>query len=106
MVQDQKESEMDLTTPVTQVVQKQATIGDLLNDYMHGLGITQISEKWGIHIDKVAQVIKQADAEGKFIPPGIEAPIDKVTPTPSKVAQVDEGTPPPATMATTKNTKA
>ena len=95
---------MDLDSQLVEVVQKQATVGDLLSDYMQGLGITKIAEKWGVDVAKVSKIIKQADAEGKFIPPGVEVSIDKVTDTPPR--PIVEGVPPVSTVASTKNTKA
>lgn len=66
---------MDLGSPLSQVVQKQATIGDILEDYTKGLHASAIAEKYGLDAAKVQQVIFQANQEGKFIP-------DDVTPEP------------------------
>ncbi len=105
--------DLDRSQLVQDVVQKQATVGDLIDDYMHGMGITAIGEKWGVSAKKVGEVISRANDEGKFIPPDVEVPIDKVTPTPDRQPKpgtgetfLKEGEAPAPTMATTKNTKA
>lgn len=90
---------MDDNTPLN-VVQKQATVGELITDYIAGEGITAIAEKYGLAPEKVRDVIQQADREGKLIPPGAEVPIDKVSDTPEPLV---EGKNPEAEKATTEN---
>ena len=91
------------------IVQKQATVGELLNDHMHGIGITAIGEKYGIDPSRVGQIIRDADAAGRFIPTTAEVPVDKVTDTPERevpepaVEPVVEGENPEGEMATTQN---
>lgn len=94
---------MDENAPV-QVVQKQATVGELIKDYMNGKGITQIAEEYGVAPEKVRDVIQQADREGKFMPKGSTASVDKVSDTPEPLTEGEN--PPPgkgATFASTKN---
>lgn len=105
--------DLDTSQLVQDVVQKQATVGDLIDDYMKGLGISKIAEKWGVAVKKVAEVISRANDEGKFIPPDVEVPIDKVTPTPDRQPKpgtgetfLKEGEAPKPAMATTQNQKA
>lgn len=83
------------------IVQQQATVGQILDEYINGAGVTAIAEKYGIAPEKVGAVIQQADREGKFMPPNSEAEIDKVSDTP--VEPVVEGENPAPTVATTKN---
>lgn len=73
---------MEDTQVVNQVVQKQATVGDIVNDHINGVGGYEIAEKYGIDPMKIQQIIQDADAAGKFIPVGSPVPIDKVTDTP------------------------
>lgn len=84
------------------VVQQQATVGQIIDDYINGAGITAIAEKYGVAPEKVRDVVMQADREGKFIPEGASVPIDKVTDTPV-VEPIVEGETPKETKATTKN---
>lgn len=83
---------------VTDVVQKQATVGDIINDHINGVGGYAIAEKYGLDPKKVQEIVFAADAAGKFIPKGAEVPVDKVSDTPEpEVAPVEAvATPAPA----------
>lgn len=70
---------------VNQVVSRQATVGDIINDHMNGVGGYAIAEKYNLDPFKVQEIIAAADAAGKFIPPGAPVPVDKVTDTPEAV---------------------
>lgn len=78
---------MEDTQLVNDVVQKQATVGDIINDHINGLGGYEISDKYGIDPKKVQEIIFAADAAGKFIPKGSPVPVDKVTDTPAEVTE-------------------
>lgn len=85
------------------VVQKSATVGDIIERYIKGISPLAIAEEFGLDVNKVGQLIHDAEAAGKFIPEGIEASIDKVTDTPKRKVPkpLVEGENP--TMATTEN---
>lgn len=57
---------------VDPVVQKQATVGDIITDHITGLGGYQIAQKYGIDPEKVKKIVAQANEEGRFIPAGVE----------------------------------
>lgn len=73
---------MDNSQVVNQVVSRQATVGDIINDHIHGLGGYEIAEKYNLDPKKVQDIIFAADESGKLMPAGQPAPIDKVTDTP------------------------
>ncbi len=85
---------------VEQVVQVKATVGNIVNDYINGMGGYAIADKYGLDTDKVANILRDADAAGKFIPKGAPVPIDKVTDTPAPI--VEGNTPEPETVASSK----
>lgn len=103
---------------VNQVVSRQATVGDIINDHINGVGGYAIAEKYNLDPKKVQDIVFAADAAGKFIPAGASVPVDKVTDTPAAVVvappapevpapavdPLEEGdNPEPAQIMTTKN---
>lgn len=83
------------------VVQKKATVKDILDAHIQGMGGYEIAEKFGIDTEKVKDIIRVADEEGKFIPDGAAAPVDKVSDNPEPL---NEGVNPTPDVETT-NTK-
>lgn len=61
------------------IVQKQATVKDILDGHMAGMSGLEIANKYGIDSERVKEIIRQADEEGRFIPPGESDPVDKVS---------------------------
>lgn len=86
----------------TVVVQQQATVGDIIDAHMHGMGGYAIAEKFGIDTEKVKQIIHDADVAGKFIPKGAAVPVDKVEDVP---APIEEGVNPEVAVETTDTVK-
>lgn len=67
---------MDTTEQPIQVVQKAATVEEIIADHINGLGGYAIAEKYGLETDKVKQIINEADQRLAFVPAGVEAPVD------------------------------
>lgn len=61
---------MQLDAPVEQVIHKQATIGDIIQRYIHGRNAYEIAEEFGLEAEKVKEIILHANAAGQFRPAG------------------------------------
>lgn len=61
---------MDNDQPVDQVIHKQATVGDIIQRYIHGKNAYDIAEEFGLDSEKVKEIILSANAAGKFRPEG------------------------------------
>lgn len=59
-----------------QVIQKAATVQDIINDHMAGLSGYQIADKYGLDTERVKVIINDADRRGAFIPK--EADVDNL----------------------------
>jgi len=59
-----------------EIVQKQATVEQIIKDHMAGVGGYAIAEKYGMDTDKVKQIINEANDAGKFIPDGVRPSAD------------------------------
>jgi len=64
------------------VVQKAATVEDIVADHIAGLGGYAIAEKYGLDTEKVKQIINDADQKLAFVPANEDgtktAPVDAV----------------------------
>lgn len=86
------------------VVQKQATVGDIIEAHISGMGGYEIADKYGVDPEKVKMVIARADAAGKFIPEGVERPVDMLSDLPDLAQPLDEGINPVAKTSKTATT--
>ena len=78
-------------------VQKQATVQDVIDKHMAGVGGYQIAEDLGMDTEKVKQIIQDANDSGKFIPEG-----GVVTSQDDRVVALEEGENPKTNVETTK----
>lgn len=93
---------MDPNEIVQEVVQKSATVQDIIDGHIAGLSGYAIAEKFGIDPEKVKEIIRDAEARGAFIPKGVEQAADVVE---DKVEALVEGVNPEAAVETTKKVK-
>lgn len=59
-------------------VQKSATVEEIVEDHINGLGGYAIAEKYGLDTDVVKRIIADADARHAFVPEGVEPPVDSI----------------------------
>lgn len=74
---------------VVQEVQKAATVQDLVNDHINGLGGYEIAAKYGMDTERVKDILREANNRGAFVPAGTEMPVDHVEE--AAIVPLDEG---------------
>lgn len=83
---------LDDNAPVDQVIHKQATVGDIIQRYIHGANAYDIAEEFGLDAEKVKEIIVHANTAGKFRPAGQPDELD----LPEEAPQVAEAPAAPA----------
>jgi len=72
---------MNPDEPIVEV-QRAATVQDIVNDHVSGLGGYAIAEKYGLDTERVKQIISDADARLAFVPAdengNKQAPVDSI----------------------------